>query len=102
MYIQVEKDTYQNGAFWSVATGWFYDAHREYDLELAERTIADVLEFFEKYGVFECICGEYKKLDTYVVSSTNVYAAVRKIIVSKRARELKSIWFNVIREESRL
>ena len=78
-YIDIEKNTYQNGAYWAVATSWFYDAICNADMELAKKTVLDALSYFEEYGVFECICGEYKKLDTYVVSATNVYDAVKKI-----------------------
>ena len=78
-YLDIEKDTYQNGAFWAVATTWFYDAIKEEYPELAERCVFDALGYFEKNGVYECVCGEYKKLDTYVVSATSIYDAIKKI-----------------------
>lgn len=79
LYIDIEKNTYQNGSFWPVATGWFFDAIKNYDMELATKTVLNVLEYFKTHGVYECVCGEYKKLDTYVVSATNVYYAVKQM-----------------------
>ncbi len=83
LYIDIEPDTYQNGAFWAVASGWFYDAMKPYYSDLAEKTIAEAVAYFRQYGVFECVCGEYRKLDTYVASATNVYNAVKKIAAAK-------------------
>lgn len=77
-FIEVEPGTYQNGAFWATPTGWFVDAIIDADRGLAERTIQDVLKDFRENGVFECINGDYRKLDTYVVSATNVYGACKK------------------------
>lgn len=74
----VEPGTYQNGAFWATPTGWFVDAIIDADRALAEKTLRDVLADFEANGVFECVNGDYRKLDTYVVSATNVYGACRK------------------------
>ena len=79
-YLDIEKDTYQNGAFWAVATTWFYDAIKDAYPDLAKKCVLDVLDYFEKNGAYECICGEYKKLDTYVVSATSVYDATKKIM----------------------
>ena len=76
--IPIAQGTYQNGAFWATATGWFYDAIVPYDKELARKLICDVLQYFEEYGIYECVNGEYKKLDTYVASATNVYGICRK------------------------
>lgn len=74
----VPPGTYQNGAFWATPTGWFADAIAEADRPLAEKTLRDVLDDFEHNGVFECVNGDYRKLDTYVVSATNVYGACKK------------------------
>lgn len=76
--IPIEKGTYQNGAFWATATGWFYDAIVDYNRELAQKLVNDVLKYFETYGIFECVNGEYRKLDTYVVSATNIYGLCKK------------------------
>ena len=71
-------ETYQNGAFWATPVGWFVDAVVGVDRALAESVLRDVLKDFEENGVFECVNGGYRKLDTYVVSATNVYGACKK------------------------
>lgn len=76
--VPVEKGTYQNGAFWATPVRWFCDALREREPELVTRTLKDVLDYFEKNGIFECVNGDYKKLDTYVASATAVYASCKK------------------------
>lgn len=82
VYLDYERDTYQNGAFWPVASGWLYDALKDHNESLALETIRSVLDYYEKYGIFECVCGEYRKLDGYVVSATNVYDTVKRILRS--------------------
>lgn len=77
-FVPVEKGTYQNGAFWATPTGWFVDAIIEHDKSLALRTIHDVLQYFEIYGIFECVNGACQRLDTYVASATNVYGMCKK------------------------
>ena len=77
-FIDVEPETYQNGAFWATATGWFVEAIIGHDRALAEKTLRDVLKYFEEQGIYECVNGDYHKLDTYVVSATNVYAVCQK------------------------
>ena len=78
LFVPVDGGTYQNGAFWATPTGWFVDAIIEKDNALAMKTLTDVLTDFEDNGVFECINGDYRKLDTYVASATNVYGACKK------------------------
>lgn len=77
-FIPVEEGTYQNGAFWATPTGWFADAIAQSDRALALKTIRDALQYFENYGIFECVNGDYRKLDTYVASATNIYGACKR------------------------
>lgn len=77
-FVPIDIGTYQNGAYWATPTGWFVDAIIEYDKLLAVKTVKDILKYFEKYGVFECVNGEYRNLDTYVASATNVYGICKK------------------------
>ena len=76
--IPVEQGTYQNGAYWATPTGWFVDAIMDDDPFLALQTARDVLTDFEENGVYECINGDYRKLDTYVASAANVYGMCKK------------------------
>lgn len=78
-FIPVEKGTYQNGAFWATPCVWLFDTLCVKDSVLAESALDALLSYFEKYGVFECINGEYKKLDTYVASAVPAYTLCKRI-----------------------
>ena len=77
-FVPVAQGEYQNGAYWATATEWFCSAVGRLDAALAARTVEAALDYFEKYGIFECVNGEYRKLDTFVASATNVYAAAKR------------------------
>lgn len=77
-FVPVAPGEYQNGAFWATATEWFCSAVGRLDEGLAVKTVEAALDYFEKYGIFECVNGEYRKLDTFVASATNVYAAAKR------------------------
>ena len=77
-FVFVAEGEYQNGAYWATATEWFCSAVGRLDPGLAAKTVEAALAYFEKYGIFECVNGEYRKLDTFVASATNVYAAAKK------------------------
>ena len=49
----VARDTYQNGAFWGTATGWFAGTLARIDRPLALRTIADLVADYERNGACE-------------------------------------------------
>lgn len=78
-FIPVEGGVYQNGAFWATATGWFAEAIAPRDMALAKQTLLDALTYFENEGIFECINGDYRKLDTYVASACAVYGACKHL-----------------------
>lgn len=73
-------EQYQNGAYWATATGWVMWAIAQRNRPLAERIAAEVLADFQAHGAYECINEGYAKLDTYVVSATNVYGALQRLI----------------------
>ena len=77
-FVPVAEGTYQNGAFWATATGWFIDAILPRDGALAQKTFRDALRYFEEQGIFECVNGSYRKLDTYVASACAVYGAAKR------------------------
>ena len=77
-FVPVAPGEYQNGACWATAIHWFCDAIGWKDPALAARTIRDAICYFEKYGVFECVNGNYRKLDTFVASAVNTYAAAKR------------------------
>ena len=82
-FIDVPKNTYQNGAFWATATGWFFDAIASFNASKACSLIDDLLQYFKNVGIYECVGPGYKKLDTYVASATNVYGIYEKYLQLK-------------------
>ena len=77
LFEPVKPGEYQNGAFWATPIEWLVAALSRLDRALAEITLNDLLRDFEARGIYECVNGEYTKLDTYVVSATNARAAKR-------------------------
>ena len=77
LFVPVNPGEYQNGAFWATPVEWLCAALAVRDRALAERTLYDLLRYFEQYGVYECVNGDLRRLDTYVVSATNARAAAR-------------------------
>lgn len=84
LLIDVPHETYQNGAYWATASGWVIWSLAQADAGLAARTVQDVMRSFEEDGVFECINEGYSKLDSFVVSATNVYGAVDRLVNKER------------------
>lgn len=76
---EVPRDTYQNGAYWATATGWYAQAVYRQEPALAARVLADAMDDFETRGVFECVGPGYEKLPHYVVSAANVYGAAGRL-----------------------
>lgn len=86
-FVPVASGEYQNGAYWATATEWFCNAVGKREPHLAVKTVKAALDYFEKYGIYECVNGEYRKLDTYVVSATNVYAAAKRWLVEQESNK---------------
>ena len=73
----VEPETYQNGGYWAVATGWVAQVLFTQDKALARSIIEDVLAEFEDFGVMEWIHPERgRHTRSYVASVCNVLASV--------------------------
>jgi hypothetical protein len=75
----VEKERYQNGAYWATASGWMIAAIANSDPALARRLWNDLVSDFTSAGVCECVGPGYRQLPSYVVSATNPLAAARKL-----------------------
>ena len=75
----VPQGQYQNGAYWAAAGGWYAEAVAPYAPELALETLKQARDYFSEHGIFECVNGDYRKLDKYVVSATNVYGSAKRI-----------------------
>ncbi len=75
----VERETYQNGAYWATASGWVIADLAQIDLALARRTAEDLIADFRQNGIYECVNEDYSKLEHYVVSATNAWGALRRL-----------------------
>jgi len=64
-----KKEEYQNGAYWAVPTGWVSYCLRQEE-GLADKILEDMIESFQKRGIYECINTNYYKLKDYVASAT--------------------------------
>lgn len=73
----VQPERYQNGAYWATASGWVIWALAQTNPGLARQMWSDLLDDFQKNGVYECINEGYRQLDRYVVSATNPLAVGR-------------------------
>ena len=77
--MKVPYGEYQNGAYWATPTGWLLELLREKDNILHNECLSDILSYFNEVGIFECVNGDYKKLETFVVSVANVYGYVKTL-----------------------
>jgi hypothetical protein len=75
----VEKDRYQNGAFWATASGWVMKAIAGRAPELAMRMFRDLVKDFRTGGICECVNEGYRQLESYVDSATNPLGAAREL-----------------------
>ena len=79
LLIEILPEEYQNGAYWATASGWVIWCLSHIDISLAAKTLYDVVSYFQKEGSFECINTDYQKLSSFVVSTTNVFGAVKRL-----------------------
>jgi hypothetical protein len=71
----VEKERYQNEAYWATPAGWVMSVLNWRDSTLAERMFHDLIDDFRIGGICECINIGYRQLDSYVNSATKTLAA---------------------------
>lgn len=73
--------TYQNGAYWSSASGWVSAVIRLSDEALADRMLLDLLESFRNVGIYEAINDKphYRGALDYSISGTLVIQELRRI-----------------------
>lgn len=83
-------NTYQNGAYWSTATGWLLEALYQVDrtafAQAADEYITELMEGdYRKGGAFgspwECIhpANDYRRCPIYLTSVTMPYASLKKL-----------------------
>ncbi len=80
LLIDVAHDEYQNGAYWATATGWVLWCVAQKDAKSAFELLTKVVYSFQNDGVFECVNEGYEKLDSFVVSATNVLGGFRRAV----------------------
>ena len=80
LFADIKPETYQNGAYWATASGWIIWVFAQHDRALARSVLDDLLGYFRTRGVFECVNGDYRQLEHYVVSATNPLGALRRLM----------------------
>jgi hypothetical protein len=80
----VERERYQNGAYWATASGWVMLALAERDPQRAHRMFADLVSDLQTEGICECVNEGYRQLESYVVSAANPLAAARRLYGFRR------------------
>lgn len=80
LLIEVPHEEYQNGAYWATASGWVIWCLAQTDGKLAAQALSDVTRSFVNDGIFECLNENYSKLDSFVVSATNVHGAYKRLV----------------------
>lgn len=72
---------YQNGAYWSTASGWVAAVIRMTDENLADQMLVDLLESFKQTGIYEAINDKplYMGAKDYCASATLVIQELRRI-----------------------
>lgn len=77
----VPKDEYQNGAYWAAASGWVIYAVSQVAQDLASKLISDLVNFFQKEGIYECINDKgWRKYKDYVASIVNPVGAIKRLL----------------------
>lgn len=78
LLIDVAHGEYQNGAYWATATGWVLWCIAKQNAQKAFTLLQQAVDSFQTEGVFECVNDGYEKLDSFVVSATNVLGGLRR------------------------
>jgi len=74
----IAPETYQNGAYWAVPSGWVAQVMALYDEDAARNFIAELLEVWRTEGVYECISPyAAPRVASYAASATCLLGAVR-------------------------
>ena len=78
------RDTYQNGAYWATPTGWFVYTLDLVDSGLADRTVIDMVNDFQKGGACEWVLDEKRRLPNYLASASLPLAGIRAMIERRK------------------
>lgn len=76
----MEKDRFQNGAYWGTPAGWVAYALAQQTPELATRLLNDLVHFYQREGIYECVGPDnYKKIENYGSSLTLPLMAINRL-----------------------
>ena len=81
--------SFQNGAFWGVATGWIVSTLKLVDSELANKTVIDLVNSYQSGGVLEWVNGSSLGAAQYVSSASLPLATFRSLYKLPGAPVLK-------------
>ncbi|HEY3396683.1 MAG TPA: hypothetical protein VGM19_03390 [Armatimonadota bacterium] len=75
----VPPETYQNGAYWTVPSGWLVQTIALVDMVAAQDLVSEILATWREQGeVYECLSPyDDPRVPGYVVSATNLLGAVK-------------------------
>jgi hypothetical protein len=79
------RDTYQNGGYWATPIGWFVYALDLVDARLADHTLLDLVEDFQRRGVSEWVRGDHQAVRNYIASATMPLAGARRMLARRSA-----------------
>jgi hypothetical protein len=82
---EMKKETYQNGAYWLTASGWLIWCLAQEEPKAAAKVFTQCLSWSMDNGFYECINVDYTKLDKYVVSGTNLFGALKRLLRENNA-----------------
>lgn len=80
------KDKYQNGGYWATPVGWFVYTLDLVDSRLADQTLLDLVNDFQRRGVTEWVFGEHTAVPNYLASATMPLAGAERILERRRGR----------------
>ncbi len=84
---EANSGEYQSGGFWATPVGWFVYALDLVDASLADRTVVDLVRFFQVHGACEWINREGKhQLPGYTASAALPLAGIRAMLHRRQAR----------------
>lgn len=76
----MEKDRFQNGAYWGTPAGWVAYALAQQTPELARRQLNDLVSFYQREGIYECVGPDnYSKIENYGSSLTLPLMAIDRL-----------------------
>lgn len=81
LFGNVPAGTYQNGGYWGTASGWLIKALNGVAPELARRTMAELMAYYQQNGVVEWAAPDGRKgPDLYVASIMNVWTLAQQMV----------------------